>query len=100
MRKVAQQPLDTSSIRRLIKRAAKRAGLSVAADLSGHSMRIGAAQDMMAAGFDAIAIMQAGGWKSGNIVLRYVEKASSRELFERRWRSLGKQTRAVNLFGR
>jgi hypothetical protein len=54
-------------------------------------MRVGAAQDMLVAGFDALAIMQAGGWKSGNIVLRYVEKASTRELFERRWRSLGSE---------
>jgi hypothetical protein len=50
-------------------------------------MRIGAAQDMMVAGFDALAIMQAGGWKSANVVLRYVEHASTRELHERRWES-------------
>ena len=43
-------------------------------------MRIGAAQDMMVAGFDALAIMQAGGWKSANVVLRYVENAATREL--------------------
>jgi integrase len=57
--------LATSSIRRIIKRATRRAGLedSMARELSGHSMRIGAAQDMMIAGFDALAIMQAGGWK-------------------------------------
>ena len=81
--------LATSSIRRLIKRATRRAGLddSIARELSGHSMRIGAAQDMMVAGFDALAIMQAGGWKSANVVLRYVEHAATRELHERRWRS-------------
>ena len=80
-------PLATSSIRRLIKRATQRAGIdpSIAAELSGHSMRIGAAQDMMVAGFDALAIMQAGGWKSANVVLRYVENAATRELHERRW---------------
>ena len=83
-------PLATSSIRRLIKRATMRAGLdaSIAKELSGHSMRIGAAQDMMVAGFDALAIMQAGGWKSANVVLRYVEKASAKDLHVRRWRSL------------
>ncbi len=81
--------LATSSIRRIIKRATRRAGLhaSVAKELSGHSMRVGAAQDMMVAGFDALAIMQAGGWKSANVVLRYVENAATRELHERRWRS-------------
>jgi integrase len=83
-------PLATSSIRRLIKRATARAGLeaSLAAELSGHSMRIGAAQDMMVAGFDALAIMQAGGWKSANVVLRYVENAATRELQLRRWSAL------------
>lgn len=84
-------PLTTSSIRRLIKRATQRAGLpsSVAAELSGHSMRIGAAQDMLVAGFDALAIMQAGGWKSANVVLRYVENASTKELHVRRWKAIG-----------
>jgi hypothetical protein len=33
-------------------------------------MHIGAAKDMMVAGFDALAMMQAGGWKSTNVVLR------------------------------
>ena len=82
--------LATSSIRRLIKRATARAGFdeSISNELSGHSMRIGAAQDMMVAGFDALAIMQAGGWKSANVVLRYVENAATRELHVRRWRSL------------
>jgi len=86
--RVSDQSLDTSSIRRLIKRATKRAGLDLSSRLSGHSMRIGAAQDMLVAGFDAIAIMQAGGWKSANVVLRYVENAATKELHEKRWRSL------------
>jgi integrase len=83
-------PLATSSIRRIIKRATRRAGLDarVASELSGHSMRIGAAQDMMVAGFDALAIMQAGGWKSASVVLRYVENASTRELHVQRWQRL------------
>jgi integrase/recombinase XerD len=82
--------LETSSIRRLIKRAICRAGVDpkIAAEFSGHSMRVGAAQDMLVAGFDALAIMQAGGWKSANVVLRYVENAATRELHARRWRSV------------
>lgn len=89
--RVHDGPLATSSIRRLIKRAAERAGVGppVSCALSGHSMRVGAAQDMLVAGFDALAIMQAGGWKSANVVLRYVENASTRELHERRWAALG-----------
>ena len=83
-------PLATSSIRRIIKRATLRAGLDarVASELSGPSMRIGAAQDMLVAGFDALAIMLAGGWKSASVVLRYVENASTREVHKRRWRQI------------
>ena len=93
LHRVANTPLATSSIRRLIKRATLRAGLdpTITAQLSGHSMRIGAAQDMMVAGFDALAIMQAGGWKSANVVLRYVENAETRKLHERRWDRLQRQ---------
>jgi len=88
--RVAAGPLDTSSIRRLIKRAAHTAGVETptAKALSGHSMRVGAAQDMMVAGFDALAIMQAGGWKSTNVLLRYVENAETRSLHEKRWHTL------------
>ena len=83
------EALETSSIRRLIKRATHRAGLDpiVTAALSGHSMRVGAAQDMLVAGFNELAIMQAGGWKSPHVLLRYVEHAATRDLHERRWRS-------------
>ncbi|MGH7488194.1 MAG: tyrosine-type recombinase/integrase, partial [bacterium] len=83
----ADGPLATSSIRRLIKRTTARVGLdpSVVSGLSGHSMRIGAAQDMMVAGFDALAIMQAGGWKSANVVLRYIEHAATKDLHAKRW---------------
>jgi site-specific recombinase XerD len=41
---------------------------------SGHSTRVGMAQDMAAAGIDLVAIMQAGGWKTPATVSRYVER--------------------------
>jgi len=90
LQRLGDEPLSTSSIRRLVKRAAFRVGIEeeIAQDLSGHSMRVGAAQDMMVQGFDALAIMQAGGWKSANVVLRYVENASTKELHEKRWSAL------------
>ena len=61
-------------MKRNMKEAAKRAGLArnVVADLSGHSMRVGAAQDLMADGLGILPIMQAGGWKSTNVIGRYV----------------------------
>jgi len=88
--RLADAPLVTSSIRRLVKRATGRSGIAphTAHELSGHSMRIGAAQDMLVAGFDALAIMQAGGWKSANVVLRYIENAATRELHDRRWKAI------------
>jgi integrase len=89
-RKLSGRPLSTSAIRRLVKRAALRADLErgEARSISGHSMRVGAAQDMLIAGFDHIAIMQAGGWKTVDVVARYVENAAARNLHQRRWASL------------
>lgn len=70
-----QDGLSGGSVGKIFKRLAVRANLpeSIASGLSGHSARVGAAQDMAAAGIDIIAIMQAGGWKSPNIVGRYIE---------------------------
>jgi len=89
-RKLSGRPLSTSAIRRLVKRAAMRTDQerSEATSISGHSMRVGAAQDMMIAGLDHIAIMQAGGWKSVDVVARYVENAAARNLHQRRWARL------------
>ena len=57
--------------------AAKRAGLDdwLAEGFSGHSMRVGAAQDLLCAGHDTVSIMRAGGWKSINVLTRYLEHA-------------------------
>jgi integrase len=90
------RPLGASSIRRIVKRVVQRAGFpkSVADQFSGHSMRIGAAQDMMVAGFDILAIMQAGGWTTPHVVARYVERASTRRLHERRWATIGAESAA------
>lgn len=89
-RRVSDIALDTSSVRRRIKVAAKRARLSreVVRGLSGHSMRVGAAQDMMLAGFDTIGIMQAGGWRTYSVLARYVENAAAERMHVRRWRNL------------
>jgi integrase/recombinase XerD len=89
----SEEPLVNSSVRRLVKRAAERAGLDEAGQrLSGHSMRVGGAQDMLLAGFDALAIMQAGGWKTPHIVLRYVEQAHTEQLHKERWARLNNMT--------
>ncbi len=69
--------LSDTTVKHLIKSAAKNAGLDPndVNDFSGHSMRVGAAQDLLKAGHDTAAIMRAGGWKSINVLTRYLENA-------------------------
>jgi integrase/recombinase XerD len=87
--------LATASIRRLVKRTCDRVGVQWEGPrgFTGHSMRVGAAQDMLVAGMDMLAIMNAGGWKTGSSVLRYVENANMRALNEQRWARLSSARR-------
>ena len=75
--RAVDRDLSATTVRRLVKSAAKAAGLDAAEidAFSGHSLRVGAAQDLLCAGYDAAAIMRAGGWKSINILGRYLEMA-------------------------
>lgn len=74
---VQEKGLLSVAISRRLKAAAQRAGLATetTASLSGHSMRVGAAQDLMTAGRSLLQIMSAGGWTSVNVVGRYVRDA-------------------------
>ena len=70
--------LSTTTVSRLVKTAAEVAGLD-RKDIdafSGHSTRVSAAQDLLCAGYDAAAIMRAGGWKSITVLARYLELAN------------------------
>lgn len=75
--KAVNRDLSVTTVRRLVKDAAARVGLDPqdVADFCGHSMRVGAAQDLLTKGFDTAAIMRAGGWKSINVLARYLEQA-------------------------
>ena len=68
--------LDASQVPRIYRAMAERAGLPprIVRRLSGHSPRVGAAQDMIAWGIGTAAIMQAGRWKSPRMVQRYGER--------------------------
>ena len=70
------QSLHPSQIPRIYKAMARAAGLSaeVVQAVSGHSPRVGAAQDMIAAGVELPAIMHAGRWKTPAMVSRYGER--------------------------
>lgn len=75
--KAIDRTLSGDSVRDLIKRSARMAQINMdtLCDFSGHSLRVGAAQDLLSRGFDTAAIMRAGGWKSVNVLARYLEYA-------------------------
>ena len=72
--------LPPGQVPRIFKAMAREAGLpeAVVGSLSGHSARVGAAQDMVAAGIELPAILQAGRWKSTAMVNRYGERLLAR----------------------
>ena len=73
-------PLDPGDVARVFKQMATAAGLNpqVVAGISGHSSRIGAAQDQVRFGVELPAVMQSGGWKSPTMVARYSAKLDAR----------------------
>ena len=75
--KPIERALSVDTVKRLVKDGARRAGLEPeeAREFSGHSMRVGAAQDLLSRGHDTAAIMRAGGWKSVSVLARYLEHA-------------------------
>lgn len=62
-------------INRIYKKIAKKAGLdeSEIEGISGHSMRVGAAQDLLNSGASMPIIMQRGRWSKTDTVMRYLE---------------------------
>lgn len=64
--------LTDGDIARIFKRRARAAGID-ATLISGHSMRVGATQDLLAGNFSAAAVMKQGRWKSERMVMRYGE---------------------------
>lgn len=67
--------LESQTVGRVLKKLCDRAGLDVLTTdrVSGHSLRVGAAQQLTINGFGLPQIMRAGGWKSVNVVARYIE---------------------------
>jgi integrase len=72
------KPLDTRDIRRVLKDRAKEARLNHADTVSGHSLRVGMAQDLVASDLDVASVMQAGGWQSPQMVARYSSRITAR----------------------
>lgn len=67
--------LKSSQINRIYKRLAKDANLpkEVIDNISGHSMRVGAAQDLLKSGASMPIIMNKGRWSKTDTVMRYLE---------------------------
>jgi integrase len=71
--------LNPGSIAAIFKRVAQWIGMpeKVVKQVSGHSTRVGATQDLAALDIDLAAITQAGGWKSTRMPLQYAEKINA-----------------------
>lgn len=67
--------LSSSHINRIFKRLAKKTNLDpiTIQQISGHSMRVGAAQDLLLSGATLPMIMSRGRWSKTDTVMRYVE---------------------------
>jgi integrase len=72
-------PLNPGSIAPIFKRVAQWIGMPArfVGQVSGHSTRVGATQDLAALDIDLAAITQAGGWKSTRMPLQYAEKINA-----------------------
>lgn len=65
--------LGERDVPRILKRLAALGGLDIKNVVSGHSLRVGKTQDMVAANYSMAEIMQAGRWKSARMPARYTE---------------------------
>jgi len=73
--RISHSSLNSGQVNRIYKRIARNAGLDelVIEGISGHSMRVGAAQDLLNSGASMPIIMQRGRWSKTDTVMRYVE---------------------------
>ncbi len=69
--------LCTRDVQRSLKAVAVRCRLPDASTVSGHSLRAGMAQDLVAADLDVASLMQTGGWSTPRMVVRNTEKLTA-----------------------
>ncbi|MCV2876387.1 tyrosine-type recombinase/integrase [Rhodobacteraceae bacterium XHP0102] len=71
------RPISGDTVKRIVKLAAAACGYDayVVQQFSAHSLRVGAAQQLLQMGHDGAAIMRAGGWKSTATLGRYLSHA-------------------------
>ena len=70
------EAMSESRVNRTLKRLARKALLpsTQIRQISGHSTRVGAAQDLLIAGASLPQIMVRGGWSKTDTVMRYIER--------------------------
>ncbi len=80
-------PITSAEVARTFKRIGRLLGLDAEAilQISGHSTRIGATQDLTMAGAALPEIMAAGGWRSPGMPARYARKLDARSGAMRDW---------------
>jgi len=73
--RISRSSLNSGQVNRIYKSIARDAGLDelVIEGISGHSMRVGAAQDLLNSGASMPIIMQRGRWSKTDTVMRYLE---------------------------
>jgi integrase len=88
--------LNVDAIAQAFKRVAKSIELTdeEVAQVSGHSIRVGATQDLLALNIDLASVMQAGRWKTNLMPMRYGEHVlAARGGMARAARAQGRDTR-------
>ena len=75
---IISDELSSAQVNRIYKSIAARSCVdgSVVKHISGHSMRVGAAQDLLVSGASLPVIMQRGRWSKADTVMRYIENVS------------------------
>lgn len=69
------EALLPQEVARIFRRRAKAAGLENAVTISGHSTRIGSANDLSEHGASGVQIQHAGGWKTDRMVTYYTRRS-------------------------
>jgi hypothetical protein len=71
--------LQVDSIAQTFKRVAEFVGMTTdeARNVSGHAIRVGSTQDMLALNTDLASVMQAGRWKTTAMPMRYGEEVQA-----------------------
>jgi len=92
------KPLSTREVGNVFRRAAALAGLDPDLQwLSGHSARVGAAQDMVRAGSTTAQVQIAGRWGSERMPIRYAERVHAEDAGEDRFARIAAMRRQGRL---